>query len=594
MKRMKKMMTKAPRQQSWLRALAEVAKEQDVPLPSFTGHAMGGARSASVGDGRFVTFKRRLVPVEQAKVDGVEWTLWLDQDDMPVPVAAFREPVEPKREQVATALVLLKGWLVDGWNSEEAKAAVGRHPRVQPVADLPLPSAERREYWLSEDRVFGFVVTKDRWSLYTRGHCLTSWRFKDNCASADYLDLAILDRLCIWIAKQWHVIAYGSDFRPLPLREFPVAASRAYENAELARAAEKDSAVPAWWSRHAIRAVDVELPNVFFERQADEIVISWDASPSPSRFYQVPAGEETFRMALAVPALRRLVADRLKSMQLELAERQDFAAVLSSDPAGGYAAVRHYHPAISDVWLAQHGFSDKDALELVTSGTSRHPLVGLLRSSQGSSLITADYDKLLNLLKPGNAQNFARLRELARGLSPAIDPREPWESGYHLARLIRTRLEFAPSAYINIEDVVREMGIAIQEVVFSDAAILGVCVGTPGYSPLVVLNSSCGDVTGVIGRRITLAHELCHLLFDRARIRSLARFEGGGADSDRLIEMRANAFAIELLVPMATLVGDNGLVVDDGCLGETAVQQEVSSHALQWHVRNLRNRLAGR
>jgi Zn-dependent peptidase ImmA (M78 family) len=591
---MKKMTTKTPRQQSWLRAIAEAAKEQDVPLPTFTGHTMGGVRSSGVGDGRFVTFKRRLVPAEQAKVDGVEWTLWLARDDVPVPVAAFRESAAATRESVATVLSLLRGWLVDGWTCEEAKAAVGRHPRVQPVADLPVPSAEKREYWLSEERGFGIVVTKDRWSLYARGACLTSWRFKDDGTSGDHLDLAILDRLCSWIAKQWPVIAYGSDFRPLPIRGFSVAASRAYENAELARAPEKDGAVPAWWSRHAIRAADAELPNVFFERQADEMVVSWDARPSPTRFYQVPAGEETFRVALAVPALRRLVADRLKPVQFGPADRPDLEAIVSSDAAAGYAAVRYYNPAISDVWLAQHGFSDKDAQELATSGTSRHPLVGLLRSSQGSSLLAADFDTLLNLLKPGNAQNFALLRELARGLSPAINAWEPWESGYHLARLIRTRLGFAPSDYVNVEDVVREMGIAIQEVVFHDPAILGVCVGTPGYFPLVVLNQACEDVTGVSGRRVTLAHELCHLLFDRASLRSLARFEGGGADSDRLIEMRANAFAVELLVPMATLVGDNGQVVDDARLGEIAVQQAVSSHALQWHARNLRNRLAGR
>ena len=121
---------KTPRQQSWLRALAEAAKEQGVPLPSFTGHGMGSARSVKVGDGRFITFKRRLVPAAQAEVDGVEWTLWREQDDLPVPVAAFREPMEPKPESVTTALALLKGWLVDGWTPEEAQAAVRTHHRL--------------------------------------------------------------------------------------------------------------------------------------------------------------------------------------------------------------------------------------------------------------------------------------------------------------------------------------------------------------------------------------------------------------------------------------------------------------------------------
>jgi hypothetical protein len=139
---MKKMTTEHPRQQSWLKAIAQAAKEQGVSLPSFTGHAMGSARSVSVADGRFITFKRRLVPTARAEVDGVEWTLWREQDDLPVPVAAFREPLEPKQENVATALSLLKGWLVDGWTPEEAKAAVRTHPRAQPVEERPPPSRE--------------------------------------------------------------------------------------------------------------------------------------------------------------------------------------------------------------------------------------------------------------------------------------------------------------------------------------------------------------------------------------------------------------------------------------------------------------------
>ena len=593
MQRMKRMTTEKHRHRSWLRAVAEAAKEQGIPLPSFTGHAMGGARSLSARDGRFITFKRRLVPAAQAEFDGVEWTLWLEQDDLPVPVAAFRESLEPKRENITNTMLLLKGWLVDGWTPDDAKAAVGLHPRVQPLQELPSPSGEKKDYWLSADRSFGIVVTMDRWGFYSRGRCLSSWRLKGNGAAGDYLELDSLDRFCSWIAEQWPVLAYGSDYRPVPLRRYSVAARRAYENAELAHATEKYSEVPAWWSRHAIRAADAELPNVFLERQVDDIVVSWDASPTPTRFYQVPTGEETFGVAVAVSALRKLLADRLKSAQFEPAKREKFVTVLSKDAEAGYAAVMHYNSAIDDIWLARHGFSPEDAQELATSGISRHPVVGLLRSSQGSSMTAADFDSLLRMLKPGSAHDFAKLREVAKGLSPAIDVREPWESGYELARLVRERLRFDPSEYIDIEDVTQKMGVEVQDTTFGDSAILGLCVGTPGYFPLVVLNSSCEDVTGVSGRRVTLAHELCHLLFDRAGLRSLARFEGGGADSDRLIEMRANAFAVELLVPMATLVGDNGVVVDDARLKDIAEGQKVSFHALEQHAKNLQNRLSG-
>jgi hypothetical protein len=140
---MKKMTTESCRPQSWLRAIAEAAKEQGVLLPSFTGHAMGSAQSVPVEQGRFITFKSRLVPAAQAEVDGVEWALWYAQDELPIPVAAFREPLEPKCENVTTALAIVKGWLLDGWTPEEAKAAVRTHPRAQPVEEMPPQSAEQ-------------------------------------------------------------------------------------------------------------------------------------------------------------------------------------------------------------------------------------------------------------------------------------------------------------------------------------------------------------------------------------------------------------------------------------------------------------------
>src|SRR5438445_5097680 len=108
-----KTMTDQLRQSTWLSALAEAAKVQGVELPSFDGYGMGALRSATTADGRFVTLKRRFVPADQAEVDGVEWALWCEEDAIPVPVVAFREPLRPKQENVATTLSLLKGWLVD-------------------------------------------------------------------------------------------------------------------------------------------------------------------------------------------------------------------------------------------------------------------------------------------------------------------------------------------------------------------------------------------------------------------------------------------------------------------------------------------------
>jgi Zn-dependent peptidase ImmA (M78 family) len=148
---------------------------------------------------------------------------------------------------------------------------------------------------------------------------------------------------------------------------------------------------------------------------------------------------------------------------------------------------------------------------------------------------------------------------------------------------ISTRIQVACSS--------QDLGIEIRDVDLGDADIRGVAIGSPLFAPLIIINSACADASGVSGRRTTLGHELCHLLFDRLRMRSLARVESPRTDSDRLIEMRANALAIELLVPMSTLLTENGTVVDDEELRQIATERQVSFHALESHADNLRDRL---
>lgn len=94
----------------------------------------------------------------------------------------------------------------------------------------------------------------------------------------------------------------------------------------------------------------------------------------------------------------------------------------------------------------------------------------------------------------------------------------------------------------------------------SDENIRGVAVAGPRYRPCVALNETSYWNADVKGRRFTLAHELCHLLFDWEAGRGLAIASGPWAPVD--IERRANAFAAMLLMP-------------------TAVVQEAVAHAVE-------------
>jgi len=114
---------------TWTAAIQ--AAEPSFAMPSFTLFGMGSLRTSSTAQGRFVTLKRRFVSASQATIDGAEWALWQEQDGVEVPVAAFREPVEPTPESVRTVLELVRGWLFDDWSAEHTQAAVAKHPRVR-------------------------------------------------------------------------------------------------------------------------------------------------------------------------------------------------------------------------------------------------------------------------------------------------------------------------------------------------------------------------------------------------------------------------------------------------------------------------------
>jgi Zn-dependent peptidase ImmA (M78 family) len=69
----------------------------------------------------------------------------------------------------------------------------------------------------------------------------------------------------------------------------------------------------------------------------------------------------------------------------------------------------------------------------------------------------------------------------------------------------------------------------------------------PHHHPTVVHNEMSPYFTSLNAKRFSMAHELCHLLFDRSRGQKLAIASGPWAP--RNIERRANAFAAMFLMP---------------------------------------------
>ena len=144
-------MTEKLKQLTWLRAINEAANEHSIKLPPFARQAMGVARSEQMPNGRFVTLKRRLVPATEAVNDGMEWTLWRTDGDLPIPEVAFRQPLHPSQEAVNHVLRILKGWLLDNSTVDETKATVVVQPRIGTPPNSDLAMSDPKEEPIRED-----------------------------------------------------------------------------------------------------------------------------------------------------------------------------------------------------------------------------------------------------------------------------------------------------------------------------------------------------------------------------------------------------------------------------------------------------------
>jgi hypothetical protein len=122
-----------------------------------------------------------------------------------------------------------------------------------------------------------------------------------------------------------------------------------------------------------------------------------------------------------------------------------------------------------------------------------------------------------------------------------------FDQGYRLADWFRTdHLGLGEDRRVDPENVLSDLGVALQKVDIDSSLIDAVCVWGPARGPVVLVNPNGEHGTGY-PRNATLAHEICHLLVDRDGALPVAEVRGGRVPD--MIESRANAFAAELLVP---------------------------------------------
>ena len=133
------------------------------------------------------------------------------------------------------------------------------------------------------------------------------------------------------------------------------------------------------------------------------------------------------------------------------------------------------------------------------------------------------------------------------------------------------------------------LGVDVAEASLSDESIRGVAIAGPRHRSGIVWNRNNRFNADARGRRFTLAHELCHLLFDRSVGQRLAVASGPRAPPS--LEQRANAFAAMLLMPTETVrtvvANMNEPIASRQGVESVADRMEAGFSATLWHLRNL-------
>jgi Zn-dependent peptidase ImmA (M78 family) len=150
--------------------------------------------------------------------------------------------------------------------------------------------------------------------------------------------------------------------------------------------------------------------------------------------------------------------------------------------------------------------------------------------------------------QPANPQALQQLDALASALGQTAASGKPHEQGYQLAQLLRGHYQVSASEAFPITQVIEQLKLPMSSTHFGCPQLQAMAIwGHRG--PAILLNADKDANTSASHvRRILLAHELCHLLFDRQNAQPAADVLGAKTTITST-EQRAKAFAAELLLP---------------------------------------------
>ncbi|MCA9711242.1 MAG: ImmA/IrrE family metallo-endopeptidase, partial [Myxococcales bacterium] len=374
-----------------------------------------------------------------------------------------------------------------------------------------------------------------------------------------------------------------------------------------------------WWRRHGLGSAlpDYRIPDLHVRRSGTDVELSWD----DREWRTVPRGirlvESPGAVLLPADHAARVVLDWSKSVLEELAMAPEANSVavelqqrMTAIETGADVLTRLQWAAGPQLLrAAEHlrrliGITTgtvEDTLRSLlglTETRGRGPIASLtvpamLLRSTAPSLSAADVDKLVSLTSSPAADPLPLADWQSHEPPPAAGRMAITEDGYERALDLREALALAPTAPLSRDDdlervLLPRLGVEVVDIQLDDANVDGVAVLNPGHRPLIAVNLSGRFSRSPWGRRMTLAHELCHLLYDLDESGRVGVVSNPWAP--QRMERRANAFAAMLLMPRAAVTArlpDDPRRWTAGLLRDAMQELGVGKSSFTWQLVNL-------
>ena len=195
----------------------------------------------------------------------------------------------------------------------------------------------------------------------------------------------------------------------------------------------------------------------------------------------------------------------------------------------------------------------------------------------------------------GAARGLSHPRRLAAEVMATHEADEPYVQGYRLAGYLREKLNLGDDR-ADPEGLLGSWQVTVKDIHLPTEALDAIAVLSQEHQPMVFINTRGLRSRFPTGRRVSLAHELCHLLIDTQGALPAVEVLGGRVPQD--VEKRANAFAAELLLPRSRAreitrkqlesadTEETRQAAIEAALDDLAQRFEVSHETAAWQIRN--------